>query len=69
MSKGKGQEECANIKGLIRSHKLKKGRQYNVQRKRTRRQDECENIKGLIRNHKSKKGRQYNVQMKRTRRV
>ena len=36
MSKGKGQEEC-DIKGLIRNHKSKKGRQYNVQMKRTRR--------------------------------
>ena len=35
MSKGKGQEECENIKGVIRSHHSKKGRQYNVQRKRT----------------------------------
>jgi hypothetical protein len=37
MSKGKGQDECENIKGLIRNHKSKKGRQYNVQMKRTRR--------------------------------
>jgi hypothetical protein len=37
MSKVKAQEECENIKGLIRSHKSKKGKPYNVQRKGTRR--------------------------------
>ena len=47
-------------KGVIRCHKSKNDRQYNVQIKIT---------KGVIRRRKSQNDRQYNVQIKRTKGV